>query len=100
MQAPDETIVSVTGGVGVGPVGSPAEQAEVGTRHTGPSQMTRRAVVVTVATGVLQGLSSPGSVPRKVEVSAGLGEARALQARRRSVSGGRVWEGDEAVVGC
>lgn len=68
MHAPEGATVSVTGGRGVGPVGSPAEQADVGTMHTirSAKQMARRRVVVTVATGVVHGLSSPGRVPRFV----------------------------------
>lgn len=81
----------VEGGVGVGPVGSPAEHDEVTLAQTG-RQMTCGIVVVTVVTGVLQGLLSPGrvpsvvsalggllspgSVPRKLDV--GCGEAKAL----------------------
>lgn len=65
VHAPDGATVLVTGGFGVGPVGSPDEQLEVGTMQTG-RQWTASSVVVMVATGVLQGLSSPGSVPKFV----------------------------------
>lgn len=64
-------MVSVRGGRGIGPVGSPAEQEEVGVMHTG-AQTARSRVVVSVATGVVQGLSSPGRVPRFVADRGGL----------------------------
>lgn len=79
VHAPEAAIVDVTGGFGVGPVGSPAEHDEVGLRQTG-RQMGWGSVVVMEATGVLQGLSSPGSVPRSVVVALGLGEASTLRA--------------------
>lgn len=63
VQAPDDTMVSVTGGLGVGPVGSPDEHWEVGARQA-MSQTGWITVVVMLVTGVLQGLLSPGRVPK------------------------------------
>lgn len=68
VQAPDDTTVSVTGGLGVGPVASPDEHCEVGARQA-MSQTGCNTVVVMLATGVLQGLLSPGRVPRYVVVT-------------------------------
>lgn len=71
VQAPAEVIVLVRGEIGVGPVGSPAEQEELGLMHTG-TQIAWTPVVVIVVTGVLQGFLSPGRVPRVVSERGGL----------------------------
>lgn len=63
VHAPEDTLsVEVTGGRGVGPVGSPAEQLDVGTRHAGHTP-NRMGVVVMVVVGVRHPLlTSPGRV--------------------------------------
>lgn len=64
--------VVVVGGRGVGPVGSPAEQLEVGAMQTGQTP-NRKGVVVVVVEGVAQ----------YVVVMVGAGEAKALRDNTR-----------------
>lgn len=67
MHAPlDTDSVVVCGGVGVGPVGSPAEQLDVGAMQTGQTPK-RRGVVVMVVVGLWQ-----------LVTGVGLGAAKAL----------------------